>query len=107
MGRMCYEKIKMGRISHKFIFLSILAVLFIFFDPTGARAALVTDVRFWSAPDHTRVVLDLTEPIEYESSSQESPPLLRVMLKGALLHTKKREVVVNDPFVERILLTPV
>src|SRR4030042_1640671 len=107
MGRMCYYQIKMGRISHKFIFLSILGVLFILFDPSGARAALVTDLRIWSSPDHTRVVLDLTEPIEYESSSQESPPLLRVILKGALLHTKKREVVVNDPFVEKILLTPV
>ena len=104
---MCYTQTKMGRISHTFIFLSILGILSILFDPSGVRAALVTDVRFWSAPDHTRIVLDLTEPIEYESSSQESPPLLRVTLKGALLHTKKREVVVNDPFVEKILLTPV
>ena len=97
----------MGRISRNFIFLSLLGFLFILFDPSGARAALVTDVRFWSAPDHTRVVLDLTEPIEYESSSQESPPQLRVILKGALLHTRKREVVVNDLFVETIVLTPV
>src|SRR4030043_1816224 len=85
----------------------LIEIFVVLSQSTLVSAALVTDIRFWSAPDHTRVVLDLTEPIEYESSSQESPPLLRVILKGALLHTKKREVVVNDPFVEKILLTPV
>ncbi len=68
-----------------------------------ARASRITDMRFWSAPDHTRVVLDLTEPIQYESASQETPPLLTLELKG-FLRTSMREMVVNDPFVSRITL---
>lgn len=68
-----------------------------------ARASGITDMRFWSAPDHTRVVLDLTEPIQYESASQETPPLLNLELKGFLQKSMK-QIVVNDPFVSRITL---
>jgi N-acetylmuramoyl-L-alanine amidase len=67
-------------------------------------ASLITDIRFWSAPEHTRVVLDLTEPVQFESASQENPPSLNMDLKGSL-KTPKREVIVNDPFLTRIVLT--
>jgi N-acetylmuramoyl-L-alanine amidase len=74
--------------------------------PLSAHAALITDVRFWSAPDHTRVVLDLTEPPQYETSSKGSPLQLQLELKDAALYTRKREVIVNDAFLEKILLAP-
>ena len=73
--------------------------------PHLAWSALVTDIRFWSAPDHSRVVIDLTEAVQYESSSQESPPQLLLELKGAFLYTPKREVEVNDPFLAKVSLT--
>jgi N-acetylmuramoyl-L-alanine amidase len=66
---------------------------------------LITDIRFWSAPDHTRVVLDLTEPVQYEVSCQEKPPQYHLELKEATLFTKKREVQVNDPYVLKIILS--
>ena len=66
-------------------------------------ASRITAMRFWSAPDHTRVVLDLTEPIQYESVAQETPPLLNLELKGSL-QTSIKEVVVNDLFLSRITL---
>ena len=66
-------------------------------------ASLITDIRFWSAPDHTRVVIDLTEPVQYDSASQGNPPLLNLELKASL-QTPKREVVVNDPSLSRIML---
>lgn len=106
IGRMCYYQTQMDRILQQFLFVAIFTLLLIFFLPPKGHAALVTDVRFWSAPDHTRVVLDLTEPIEYESSSHESPLRLQLTLKDALLHTKKRDVTVNDPFLQKIVLTP-
>lgn len=65
---------------------------------------MITDIRFWSAPDHTRVVLDLTEPIQYESSFQEKPLQLHLELKGTSLTTQKREVEVNDPLLTKISL---
>ena len=70
-------------------------------------AALITDVRSWSAPDQVRVVLDLTEPVHYESFSQETPPLCQVEISGAALFTKKRELEVNDLFLSRITLTDI
>jgi N-acetylmuramoyl-L-alanine amidase len=71
----------------------------------SAFAALITDVRSWSAPDQVRIVLDLTEPVQYESFSQETPPQCHVEIKGAVLFTKKREVEVNDLFLSKINLT--
>ena len=68
-------------------------------------AALITDVRFWSAPDHTRIVLDLTEPIQYESSSQENPPQFYLELKGISFPRLKRIMEVEDRFLTKISLT--
>jgi len=70
-------------------------------------AASVTDIRFWSAPDHTRVVLDLTEPIQYESYSQETPPQCYLEFKGTTLLTEKRKMKVNDRYLLTMSLTEV
>jgi N-acetylmuramoyl-L-alanine amidase len=69
-----------------------------------AWASKITDIRIWSAPDHTRVVLDLTEPVQYESDSQETPPQFKLELKGSL-QTPRREIVVNDLFLTKIILS--
>jgi N-acetylmuramoyl-L-alanine amidase len=90
----------------KILLLSLLGILIIFSKHTLACAALITDVRFWSAPDHTRVVLDLTEPIQYESSSQVNPGQLHLEMKETILLTRKRELGVNDSFLSKISLTP-
>ena len=81
-----------------FVGISILTPL------VSGAASQITDIRFWSAPDHTRVVVDLTEPIQYEGSSQDNPPLLNMELKGSL-KTPRREVIVNDLFLIKIILT--
>jgi N-acetylmuramoyl-L-alanine amidase len=88
----------------KILLLSFLGILIIFSQHTLAFAALITDVRFWSAPDNTRVVLDLTEPVRYESFSQKNPPQCNLEIKDAILFTKKREVIVNDSFLSKITL---
>jgi len=69
------------------ILLSFIVVSVILFQALSVSAALITDVRFWSAPDHTRVVLDLTEPLQYESSTSEKPYECHVELTGANLLT--------------------
>jgi len=83
---------------------SFLGISLFLLQPRTLLAALVTDVRFWSAPDHCRVVIDLTESIQYESSSQENPPQFHLELKGAFLYTPKRELEVKDPFLAKISL---
>jgi N-acetylmuramoyl-L-alanine amidase len=74
-------------------------------QPCLVLGALVTDVRFWSAPDHSRVVIDLTESVQYEISSLEDPPQFHLELKEAFLYTPKRDLEVKDPFLAKISLT--
>ena len=89
----------------KILFLSFIGIFTILFQSIAVSAALLTDVRFWSAPDHTRVVLDLTEPIRYESSTQEKPPEFHLEIREVTLQTKKKEIEVNDSFLTKINLT--
>jgi len=90
----------------KILLFSLLGILIAFSQPPSASAGLITDVRFWSAPDNTRVVLDLTEPVQYESFSQENPPQCNLEIKDVILFTKKRQLKVNDSFLSKISLTP-
>jgi N-acetylmuramoyl-L-alanine amidase len=83
------------------LFFGIFALLV---QPCTVLGALVTDVRFWSAPDHSRVVIDLTESIQYESSSRDNPLQFHLELRGAFLYTPKRELEVKDPFLAKISL---
>jgi len=89
----------------KIILLSLLAILILILQFSSALAALITDIRFWSAPDRTRIVLDLSEPIQYESSSQESPPEFYLELKGISLPRLKRMTEVKDRFLTKMSLT--
>jgi len=95
----------MGNRFLKNIFLFSFGISLILLQPFPALTAAITDIRFWSAPDHTRVVLDLTEPIQYEGFSQERPPQFWLELKVVSLQTREREVDVNDPFVKKMSLT--
>jgi N-acetylmuramoyl-L-alanine amidase len=94
----------MGTKFLKIISLFSLGISIFLLLPFPSLASTITDVRFWSAPDHTRIVLDLTEPIQYESSSQETPPQFHLELKGASLQTLKREIELKDPFLTKISL---
>jgi len=82
----------------------LIGVSILLIQPCTVLGALVTDVRLWSAPDHSRVVIDLTESIQYESSPLENPPQFHLELKGAFLYTPKRELEVKDPFLAKISL---
>jgi len=91
----------------KIISLSFLGIFIFLLEPLIVLGAVITDIRFWSAPDHTRIVLDLTEAIQYQSSSQESPPQFHLELKGVPSKTLKREMEVKDPFLSKISLTEI
>jgi len=90
--------------SRKIILFSMVVFSAFLLRLPASLAAKVTDARFWSAPDHTRIVLDLTEPVQYESSSQENPPQTVLELKGVSLHTQKRQLDPKDLFVTKITL---
>lgn len=88
------------KISSFFVFIALLLAL-----PIPVYAVAITDFRFWSAPDHTRVVLDLTAEAQYETLSQENPPQCQLDLIGITSLPRKREVEVNDKYLSKISLT--
>ncbi|MEC7893237.1 MAG: N-acetylmuramoyl-L-alanine amidase [Pseudomonadota bacterium] len=49
----------------------------------GLQAAEVVDLRVWRAPDHTRLVLDLSDSVEYSSFLLEDPHRLVVDIKSS------------------------
>ena len=49
----------------------------------GLQAAEVVDLRVWRAPDHTRLVLDLSDAVEYSSFLLEDPHRLVVDIKSS------------------------
>ena len=86
----------------KMIFLSFIGISVILSPSMSIFAAMITDLRIWSAPDHTRVVLDLTEPIQYQSSFQENPPQCHLEFMGITFIPQKRVVEVNDKYLSKI-----
>jgi N-acetylmuramoyl-L-alanine amidase len=95
----------MGTIRLKIFFLIFVGFFITFANGIPVSASLITDIRFWSAPDHTRVVLDLTEPVQYEVSFSKNPPQYYLELKDTFLFTKKKELDVNDPYLSKITLS--
>ena len=87
----------------------ITAAVFLFFlccfggvaGPAGAAVG-VFDVRHWTAPDHTRIVLDLSGPIYYDMFELREPHRLVIDLKDARSHLPQKEIVIDDNVVNRV-----
>ncbi len=94
----------MGYFYKRITILLALTIQILFFTPGDSFSSRITDIRFWSAPDHTRVVLDLTEPAQYETPEQENPSQYILELKGIKSFPSKNEFVVNDKYLSRIRL---
>ena len=58
-----------------------------FFHPPPVLAADVDGVRLWRAPDHTRVVLDLSASASFNSLTLENPDRFVVDLANSQLKT--------------------
>jgi len=72
-------------------------------SPAPARATEILAVRFWSAPDHTRIVVDLSEPSSYRHFALESPPRIVVDVDDAVFRLDADTAIpVNDGLVKQI-----
>ncbi len=69
--------------------------------PAGAAESL-TAVRFWTAPDHTRIVIDMTGTVEYDAGTRRDPDRVVVLVKNASLDGPLDVTPVGDGLVERI-----
>ena len=67
-----------------------------------ASAADVRDVRFWRAPDHIRVVFDLTAPVSHEVISLSSPDRLVVDISTAEMKASTDALTFENSPIQRM-----
>ncbi|MFT6592104.1 MAG: N-acetylmuramoyl-L-alanine amidase [Zhongshania sp.] len=67
-----------------------------------AQAAEVRDVRFWRAPDHSRVVFDLSGPVEHELITLDNPDRLVIDIQGAKLTSEVSKLEFTNSPISRL-----
>jgi N-acetylmuramoyl-L-alanine amidase len=70
--------------------------------PASALASDLLAVRHWSAPDHTRIVIDLSEPAAYLHWTLEDPPRIAVDVADGRFRFPTTEVPIEDGTVKRL-----
>ena len=63
---------------------------------------LLTSVRFWTAPDHTRVVVDLSGPGSFKHRVLSRPDRIAVDVTGTRFRGGTRKISVDDGLVKAI-----
>ena len=67
-----------------------------------AFAATINDVRLWRAPDHTRIVLDLTGPVEHKVLELSNPSRVVVDIIDASLDDPLTDLPLENTPIERV-----
>ncbi|HPD60656.1 MAG TPA: N-acetylmuramoyl-L-alanine amidase, partial [Thermodesulfobacteriota bacterium] len=62
----------------------------------------VLDVRYWSAPEYTRIVVDLTGPAYYDLFELTEPSRVVIDLKEANMLLSKKEFIINDQVISKV-----
>lgn len=87
-------------------FAAMAAALFLLGAVRPAAAVDVLAVRFWSAPDHTRIVVDLSEPCSYRHNPLADPPRIVVDIDHSRFVVAQTPIAVGDDLVKRIRFGP-
>ncbi|MCK4410311.1 MAG: AMIN domain-containing protein, partial [Candidatus Eisenbacteria sp.] len=70
----------------------------------AAAGADVSAVRYWTAPDHTRVVVDLTTEAPYSTRVLTDPDRVVVLIVGGGIGDAQVATPVGDGLVDRVRL---
>ena len=70
----------------------------------AAAGADVSAVRYWTAPDHTRIVVDLTTEASYSTSVLTDPDRVVVLIVGGGIRGAHVATPVGDGLVDRVRL---
>ena len=70
--------------------------------PPEARAVDLRAARHWSAPDHTRLVIDLDGSASFTHRTLESPPRIAIDVEGGRFRFPLEPLVIRDGLVERV-----
>jgi N-acetylmuramoyl-L-alanine amidase len=81
-----------------------LAAFLLFFVsvPLLAQQTSVDGMRFWAAPDHTRLVFDTSGPVEHTIFSLQNPDRLVIDITGTNLNTQIADLPTDDPYIQSI-----
>ncbi len=68
----------------------------------SAAGSIVRDVRLWTAPDHTRLVFDLSQSIKYKVFRLHKPERIVIDLQNTSLKTRFNKLAIPDPVIKAI-----
>ncbi len=89
---------------HKATFLFILMSVIFYTYPVFAQSNIL-NIRHWAAPDHTRVVIDLSDDVHY--TVDEADKKLIIDLKETRVREDfPHEFILNKPGIDKIMITP-
>ena len=86
----------MRMIAHLFVLL----LLSLLHSPTWA--VQISQVRLWPAPEHTRLVLDLSEPVAYRLFALQQPPRWVVDLPNSQLQADLSELILLNSGIKAL-----
>jgi len=69
---------------------------------SAASLTVVRDVRLWTAPDHSRLVFDLSQRISYKLFRLHKPERLVVDMAQTSLQTSLKKLALPDPVIQEI-----
>lgn len=90
------------RLSRKVTWMKSLAVFLLLTCIQSAWAARVEGVRLWRSPDSTRIVFDLSGPVEHKLFTLQDPERVVLDLSGAALGPSVKRVALTDTPVSDI-----
>jgi len=80
--------------------------LLVFAPVVAAAPVQVQNVRIWAAPDSTRIVFDLSGPVQHELTRIDSPYRVVVDLRGASEPATLAQPVAQDKFLQAVRSAP-
>jgi len=89
---------------YKITFLFIMMSVLFHTHPVFAQSDIL-NIRHWAAPDHTRVVIDVSDDVSY--TVDEADKKLFIDLKDTHIREDfPREFILNKPGIDKIMITP-
>ncbi len=86
------------RLQRKLLSLTTAAALSLLTSVSHAwAAASINDIRIWTAPDHTRLVLDLSQRVNYDLFRLHKPERIVIDLKSTRMNAKVSKLQLPDP----------
>ncbi len=80
----------------------ILLLMLLLGHQAWAGDVSIRDFRLWTAPDHTRLVLDLDRAVDYQVFRLHNPERVVVDLRHAVLKAEPAKLKLPDPVVQAI-----